>query len=223
MITNDSIGFSILGNYLACHFKVKKHLSIMDLYDIFKVLGMLRICSWQEFKIFAKPKVFIADEYLSLCYSKKELEMKLLNRNIIENKVIAARKENKDPESPVWIEVISILFKEEPKDLESRIKGALKKLNDDYVFIPNLWSFKFEQTDGSRVTDRTIINPEICHLNVGRNTDLEKLLYDYLIDHPAQLYKLFNESVKWQMESAYEYLPSDEEEEEYIEESSDYI
>lgn len=221
MIANDSIGFSILGNYLACHFKVKKHLSIMDLYDIFKVLSMLRICSWQEFKIFAKPKVFMTDEYLSLCYSKKGLEMKLLNRNIIENKVIATRKENKDPESPVWIEVISILFKEEPKDLESRIKGALKKLNDDYEFIPNLWSFEFEQSDGSYVTDKTIINPETFHLNVRHNIDLEELLHDYLTNHPAQFYKLFNESVKWQMETACELVSDDNEEEEYIEESSD--
>lgn len=216
MIANDSIGFSISKNYLACHFKVKKHLSIMDLYDIFKVLGMLRICSWQEFKIHAKPKVFITDKYLSLFYSKKGVEIELINRNIIENKVKA--------ESPVWIEVVSIEFKEEPKDLESRVKSALKKLNDDYEFVPNLWSFKFEQSDGSYVTDKTIIDPETFHLNVRHNVDLEEVLHDYLTNHPAQLYKLFNGSVKWQMETAYEIVSDDEEEEEeYIEESSDYI
>ena len=87
MIAKDSIGFSISENYLTCHLKVEKRISIMDLYDIFKVLGMMRICSWQEFSIFAKPKVFASDEYLSMVYSKKELELKLLNRNIVEKHI----------------------------------------------------------------------------------------------------------------------------------------
>ena len=211
MIAKDSIGFSISENYLTCHLKVEKRISIMDLYDIFKVLGMMRICSWQEFSIFAKPRVFTSDEYLSMVYSKKELELKLLNRNIVEKHINEARKEN--PDSPIWIEVISIKFKEEQKDLEAKIKGAMKKMRDDYDYIPNLWTFKFELSNGEYVTDETIIDPSTFHIEVRHNVTLEDLFHGYLTEHPAQLYKLFNASIEWQMESDYAMVPEESEEE----------
>lgn len=224
MIANDSIGFTVSENRLTCHIKVTKFLSIMDLYDIFKVLGMIRICSWQEFSIFAKPKVFSTEEHLSLFYSKKELDIKLINKYIVDEQLDEEKKKKEKPETPVWVDVIVVRFKEEPKDLEDRLRKTIKKINDDYDFVPNLWSFKFEQSDGSYVTEQTIIDPETFHLNVRHNIDLEELFHDYLTDHPAQLYKLFNESIRWQMETACELVSDDneeEEEEEYTEESSD--
>ena len=219
MIANDSIGFTVSENRLTCHIKVTKFLSIMDLYDIFKVLGMLRICSWQDFSIFAKPKVFSTEEYLSLFYSKKELDIKLISRYIVDKQLDEEKKKKKKPETPVWADVIVVMFKEEPKDLEDRLRKTIKKINDDYDFVHNLWSFKFEQSDGSYVTDQTIIDPGTFRIDVRHNIDLLELIHDYLSEHPAQLYKLFNESVKWQMETACETVPDDEFDEEEFEEN----
>lgn len=89
-----------------------------------------------------------------------------------------------------------VRFKEEPKDLEGRLRKTIKKINDDYDFVPNLWSFKFEQNDGSYVTDQTIIDSKTFRIDVIHNTDLLELVHGYLSEHPAQLYKLFNASVK---------------------------
>lgn len=217
MIANDSIAFSISGNDLTCKIKAQEHLSIIDLFDIFRVLGGCRICSWQEFELYAKPKasrIKDHDEYASQCYNKylevgNEVKLELINRKYVENQAKEIMK--KGIESG-WLNVLFIHFDEIPADLSEKLASSLEKLRDDYSFVPNLWSFKWECENDEILTDMTYIKDK--YIEPKRNLDLEDIFKTYLDANKGVLYRLFNDAMRFEMDSAVVEVSSGEEEEE---------
>ena len=221
MITSESFAFQINKNDLYGKIHASSSLSMIDIFDIFRVLGMVRICSWQEFQLFSKPTQPLKSEhheYASQYYYKtddvyKYISVELYGRiNVERNAKEIIKKTGK--ENTEWVDVVRIHFENITNidQITEKLRDAVQKINDDYDFIPNLWAFKWERADGTILTDSTVL--EYTWIEPKCNIHLDDLFKFYFEDHKGTLYRLFNDAVRYENETATMEASYDEEEEE---------
>ena len=202
MIANDSIAFEVEDLQLRC--MLKQELAFSDLFDIFRVLGRLRICSWQEFQLYSTPIISPRAEYQD--YASRYYQKEYANSNLIDIELY--NKNELTGAKTQWVEAVHIQFEKKIPDLRRKLKQAISQLRDDYEFMPNLWDFNWELEDGRILTEETIIDGE--EMEPTHNLYLKDIFTAYFDSHQGTLYRLFNEAVKYDEDCEEEEFDEDE-------------